>query len=93
MPYIVTTVRLPREMLNEIDEIADKLGKDRSAVLREALREGLRELKIRMALDLYRRGLISFSRVSEITGLGYWEILEEAKRRGVILRYCEEEFS
>ena len=90
--FKVTTVRLPVELLEELDFLAGALGRDRSDVLRDAIRFGVRELRVRLALDLYSRGLISIGRAVEVSGLSYWEFFGELKRRGVVLRYGDERF-
>ena len=41
--------------------------------MREALKISIDEMKLRLALELYRRGSVSFGRMAELTGLGYRE--------------------
>lgn len=71
MSFKVTTVRLPEETLEGLMDLTEKLGKDRSDVMREALKIGFDELKRRYALELYREGRISFGRMSELTNLSH----------------------
>ena len=61
--------------------------------MREALQIGIGEMKLRLALELYNKGRISFGRMAELTGLGIRELSLELKRRNVPLRYGEERFS
>jgi len=61
--------------------------------MREALQIGIGEMKLRLALELYHKGRISFGRMAELTGLGLRELSLELKRRNVTLRYGEERFS
>ena len=61
--------------------------------MREALQIGIGEMKLRLALELYNKGRISFGRMAELTGLGIRELSLELKRRNVTLRYGEERFS
>jgi len=92
MNYVVTTVRLSKEMLSEIRELGKMLGKDQSEVIREALRQGLRELKTRLVLDLYVREKISLGRAAELSGLSMWQLVEELKRRGLVIKYGDDRF-
>ena len=93
MTFKVTTVRLPEETLEALEDLTDKLQRERSDVMREALQIGIEEMKLRLALELYTKGKISFGRMAELTGLGYRELSIELKRRNVTLRYGEERFS
>ncbi len=93
MTLKVTTLRLSEEALKELEELTKKLQRDKSDVIREALQLGIQEIKLRLALDLYSKGKISFGRMTELTGLGYRELFLELKRRNVALRYGEERFA
>ena len=93
MTFKVTTVRLPEETIKALEDLTDKLRRERSDVMREALQIGIGEMKLRLALELYNKGRISFGRMAELTGLGIRELSLELKRRNVTLRYGEERFS
>ena len=92
MTYKVTTIRLPSELIREINLLAETLDRDKSDIIREAIRYGLREIKIRIALEQYQKGLISIGRLVEVSGLSYWEVYEELKKRGITLKYGEDRF-
>lgn len=51
-----TSLRLPEETVKKLDELSDREGKDRSALIRELLDRGIKEKNIENALELYRRG-------------------------------------
>ena len=93
MTFKITTVRLPEETLEALQDLTDKLQRERSDIMREALQIGIGEMKLRLVLELYTKGKISFGRMAELTGLGYRELSLELKRRNVPLRYGEERFS
>jgi predicted HTH domain antitoxin len=61
--------------------------------MREALKIDIHELKLRHALDQYRKSKASFGRTSELTGLGYRELYLELKQRNIPHRYGEERLS
>ena len=88
----VTTIRMREEMVAEVEELARELGVDNSSLLREALSIGLKELRIRLALDEYAGGRASLGKAAEIAGIGYRNFFLEAKKRGVQIRYGEERF-
>lgn len=92
LTFKVTTVRLPEETIEALDDLTEKLQRERSDVMREALQIGIGEMRLRLALELYSRGKISFGRMAELTGLGYRELSIELRRRKVPLRYGEERF-
>ena len=88
----VTTIRIREDMVAEVEKLARELGMDKSSLLREALSVGLRELRIRLALDEYVKGKASFGKAAEIAGVGYRNFFVEAKKRGIQVRYGEERF-
>ena len=79
LTFKVTTVRLPEETLEALEDLTNKLQRERSDVMREAMKIGM-----------YTNGKISFGRMSELTGLGYRELTISLKRRNITLRYGEE---
>jgi len=93
LTFKVTTVRLPEETIEDLEDLTDKLRREKSDVMREALKIGIDEMKLRLALELYRKGKISFGRMAELTGLGYRELSLELRRRNVTYRYGEERLS
>jgi len=92
MTFKVTTVRLPEDTIESLQDLTDKLRRERSDVMREALQIGIGEMKLRLAIELYHKGRASFGRMTELTGLGIRELSLELKRRNVPLRYGEERF-
>ena len=90
LTFKVTTVRLPEETLEALEDLTNKLQRERSDVMREAMKIGIGEMTLRLALELYTKGKISFGRMSELTGLGYRELSISLKRRNITLRYGEE---
>jgi len=93
LTFKVTTVRLPEETIEDLEDLTDKLRREKSDIMREALKIGIDEMKLRLALELYRKGKISFGRMAELTGLGYRELSLELRRRNVTYRYGEKRLS
>jgi len=92
LSFKVTTVRLPEETLENLEDLTETLQREKSDIMREALKIGIDEMKLRIALELYRKGSISFGRMTELTGLGYRELSLELRRRNIVYRYGEEKF-
>ena len=90
LTFKVTTVRLPEETLEALEDLTNRLQRERSDIMREAMKIGIGEMTLRLALELYTNGKISFGRMSELTGLGYRELTISLKRRNITLRYGED---
>lgn len=52
------SARLPDDEAEELERVADMLGEDKSSVIRKALSEGLRDLRVRRAIERYQTGEI-----------------------------------
>ncbi|MEA3255288.1 MAG: UPF0175 family protein [Candidatus Altiarchaeota archaeon] len=79
------------EMLKEEADLYVKSGyfENRSELIREAIREFLEKLernKIKIAVDMYRKGRISLGRAAEISGLGYEKMKDAFIERGIPIR-------
>lgn len=48
------SLRLPANTVKKLNEISDREGKNRSALIRDLLDRGIREREIDHAVDLYR---------------------------------------
>ena len=68
----VMSVRLTNEDVKRLQAVAEQEHKERSAVVRELLREGL---KYKMLLT-YREGAVSLSQVSRTLGLSLSETID-----------------
>lgn len=90
--FKVTTIRLTEETIEELDNLTRRLQKQKSDIMREALQLGIGEMKLRLALELYSEGKISFGRTAEIADIGHRDLYLELKRRNIPLRYGEERF-
>jgi predicted HTH domain antitoxin len=93
LAFKVTTVRLPEETLEAIEELTDKLQREKSEIMREALNIGIDEIKLRLAIEQYLKGSVSYGRIAELTGLSHIELFLELRRRNIVYRYGEERFS
>ncbi len=84
---VTTSVRLPKDMVEEIEKLSKEEGIDKGTLIRKLIAESLKEYKIKKALELYREGKVSLWKAAEIAGITYREALEELKKRNIPFRY------
>jgi hypothetical protein len=70
-----TTIRIPEDLLKEIDEFVKELHLDRSAYLREVLKKGFSLDKQERIFRDYTRGELSLMEVCKELNCNPWEIL------------------
>ncbi|MEX2707163.1 MAG: UPF0175 family protein [Candidatus Freyrarchaeum guaymaensis] len=75
--------RVDKEILEELERISKKRGVDRSVVIREMLREGVKEFKLKEALELLRERKITVWRAAEMAGATYREILDSLRQHNI----------
>ena len=85
-------VRVEREDLQDLEELAEDLDLVRSEVARKALREGVKRLRVERALARYLDHDFTLARAAEYAGLGIFEMSQVAAERGIpFFRYGPEE--
>ena len=80
-----TTIRLPEDLLNEINQFVQELKLDRSAYLREVLQRGFSLDKQDRLLLKYVRGELSQMEVCQKLNWNPWEFLDQLKARNLHL--------
>ena len=80
-----TTIRIPEDLLNEINEFIQELNLDRSAYLREVLRKGFSLDKQDRLLLKYVRKELSQMEVCNELNWSPWEFLTQLKARNLHL--------
>lgn len=76
-----TSVRLPDELLEALDEMAGQEHVDRSTMIRRALEEGLQEIAIQRATHAYQQGGVSAWSAAGDAGISLMTLLDELERR------------
>ncbi len=89
---VTTSVRLPKEIVEEIERLSREEGVDKGTLIRKLIAESLKEYKIKKALELYREGKVTLWKAAEIAGITYSEALEELKKRNIPFKYNSEDF-
>ena len=84
---VITSVRLPKDMVEEIEKLSKEEGIDKGTLIRRLIAESLREYKVKKALELYREGKVSLWKAAEIAGITYREALEKLKKRNIPFKY------
>lgn len=81
MPSI--SARIPDEDEDAIEAVAELLGEDKSSVIRKALREGLHDLRVQVAIQRYQSGDVSVNQAARMAGVSLAEWLEIARERNL----------
>jgi len=83
------SLRLSEDTLKKLNELSDREGKDRSALIRELLDKGIKEKDLDHALELYRRGEVTGWRAAQLAGVSLWSFYRFSEERGILLQYSE----
>lgn len=76
-------IRLERELLDELDELATAESVDRAELTRRLLREGLKRERVHHAMDRYREGEVSATRAAELGRISLYEMLDRIHEAGI----------
>lgn len=85
------SARLPDDEAEELERVAEMLGEDKSSIIRKALSEGLRDLRIRRAVEQYQTGEVSVKQAARIAGVNLGEWLEIARERNLTSQLTPED--
>ncbi|MDZ7688520.1 MAG: UPF0175 family protein [Halobacteriales archaeon] len=77
------SARIPDEDEEKLEEVAELLDEDRSSTIRKALREGLGEIRVRVAVERYQSGDVSVNEAARLAGVSVAEWLEIARERNL----------
>lgn len=80
-----TTIRIPEELLSEIDQLVRELSLDRSAYLREVIRKGFEIDKQDRLLEKYARRELSQMEICSQMNWDPWEFSDQLKARNMHL--------
>ena len=81
MPSI--SARIPDDERDELEEVAALLEEDRSTTIRKALDKGLKQLRVRVAVERYQTGEISVNEAARVAGVPLAEWLEICRERNL----------
>lgn len=89
MAYKVLTVRMPKNIVNEISNLSSDENVEKSVLLRQLLSLGLKQKRVQRAIAKYKTGKISFGKAVELSGVDYRAFIDEMKKTGEIMRYSK----
>ncbi len=67
-------IRLPEDMLKEIEKLGKEKMEDRSTIIRKLVIIGYKNLRLKKSMEEYMRGNITFSEAAHQAGLTIWEM-------------------
>ncbi|MCD4846525.1 MAG: UPF0175 family protein [Methanosarcinales archaeon] len=94
--YIKKTITLPEELENDVEKILiGKYYPNLSDVIRDGIRRILKDYEqnreITTVARLYEEDRITIREASDITGLPLRAVLSEFSKKGIYIRYGEDE--
>nr|MDO8083107.1 UPF0175 family protein [Candidatus Freyarchaeota archaeon] len=75
--------KVERKIIEELNRISKKRGVHKSVIIREMLSEGIREYKLKEALELLRERKITIWRAAEMASVTYMEILDGLRQYNI----------
>ena len=87
-----TTIRIPEDLLKEIDQFVQESNLDRSAYLREVLKKGFSADQQDRLLLKYTRGELSQMEVCRELKWNPWDFLAQLKARNLYLNVALEDW-
>ena len=85
------TTRVSEDIEKEIRSISDREQLDRSTVVRRLLVEGIKDWKIKYALEQYSDGKITIWRAARMAGVSLRQMLDIAAKKGIPFQYTMED--
>lgn len=85
------SIVIPSKLSSEIEEIQNLIKLDKSSIIRHLISRAVREIKIEMAIEEYKKGKVSFGKASEIPGVNLWEFIDICHKNKVPLNLTEED--
>ena len=93
MKTAALSVRMDASEARQVDACAKQSGLDRSALLKQLIRTGLKQHRMDQAVQAYCAQEISLSRAAEIAGVCTRDFLSRMGTNGIELNYGVEEFN
>lgn len=87
----ILSVRIPKSELKEIELISRQKKVTKSAVLRDVLEVGIKNMKLTIALDKFSKNEMTAWKAARMAGVPLTEFLDILKERGLEFHYTEDE--
>lgn len=92
MKTAALSVRMDVKEAREVDACAKLFGMDRSALLKQLVRTGLRQTRMEQAVRAYRDREVSLSKAAENAGISVRDFLSRMGSAGLEFNYDVAEF-
>lgn len=79
----VVTMRLPKEVINELEEIAKAEHLDRVSLIRKMLLEDVEGYRLKRAAERYMGGKISIEEAAVRAKVSVWRMVEYLRERNI----------
>jgi len=83
----VVTLRIPQDVLEKVEEIAKREDREKSEVMREIIKIGLKDKLLENAVKMYAEGKVSMWKAAKMADVSLWEFIEILKKKGIELQY------
>ncbi len=87
MSLEAVTARLPRDMLREVERLAQNEKVDRSELIRRLLDFALQQKRIDEAVRAYQEGKVTLWKAAEIAGISLRKMMELVRTKKITVSY------
>ena len=84
-------IRLPGEVLKQIEKVSEEENEDRSSVIRKLVMLGYKDFMRKKAAEAYKQGLATISEAAHRAGMTIWEMEEYLIGQGFKSSYSVDE--
>ncbi len=81
------SIRLPVEMITDLEVIARERNVARTDAVRRLLAESIRRWKIEHAIEMYQQERVTKERAAEMAGLSLYEMMDLIRQRRIPFHY------
>lgn len=82
-------LRLSKETIAKLYDIAGKEQKDRSALIREIIDKGIKEKNLEHAINLYQKGKVTGMKAAQLADVSLWQFYKILNEKGILLQYSQ----
>ena len=86
MGSLKLSVRSRKEVIDELDHLAQIKGVDRAQLLCQFIEKGLEKEKVRTAIELYQNG-DTLERACNRVDVSLWDVIEAMRQRGITTKF------
>jgi len=83
------SLRLPQNTIQKLDDIAKTMKVDRSTLIRDLLDEGIKEKRLDLATQLYRKKEATGWQAAKLAGVSLRRFYEALQTRDALIQYDE----